>query len=815
MQRKGILTIIFLLLFVCGYAQRPEGERPGIIKGNIQVESGEPVEYATISIYSARDSSLVTGGITKSDGHFEINGLGFGKYYIEASFVGFDITTVDDIIVKPPSGIANVGNVVIKPVAEELGEVEIVSDRPHIEYQIDKKVVNVSSDVTAIGGTAVDVLENVPSIQTDIEGNVSLRGSSDFVVYIDGRPSILDGNDALQQIPASAIDRIEIITNPSAKYEAEGTAGIINVILKKRRGQGLNGIINASIGTNNKYGTDVLLNYRANKINVYGGLDYNKREYTMEANSTETIWETDSLGDLDTTIERTKRDIERERNGVGFKLGVDYYINDKSSFGISGEYDMRYGDRIGYSYEDEYFQGVETKYYTESFSTRTSNNYELNMDYMNKFNDDGHEFTTSLNIEGETGGRDQGLEEWLISTDPRALTISYNNGDDNPEYELRYKADYVKPFSKFNKVETGVQLDVDQAHYDYYFQELDYDTDEWYDIDSLNQILDIDRVIYSAYGLYTNRFFGVDFQGGLRIEYTDRIVRADKDYRVERPDLFPSLHLSKEFNKRNQLMMGYTKRVMRPREWSLNPVRRYWDAENIRVGNPELEPEYSHLFEINYQYSISRSFVSLELYHRYSENLIQRYRETITKDLLQHTSINVGQSYSTGVELMSNLAIKRVLNINASFSVFNDKLNSPIQNENADDEQFSWRARFNTSYITPWKGRFQVNGFSRGRSITAQGEREGFFVLNMGYRQDFFDRKLTATLQARDILQTMNFSGITYHDDRIIESRFEREAPVITLTLSYKINNYKDRERERNGNGDNGGGMEGGDDGMF
>ena len=820
---RRFATLFVLTLSVVVYGQGPgQYEKNGIIKGRVKIESGEPVEYATVSLYSMRDSSLVSGAIAAADGTFQIAELGFGKYYAEVSFVGFDKTVVSNIMLRPPNIQVDIGDVTIAPTTKMIDEVEIVSDKPQVEYRIDKKVVSVSADITAAGGTAIDVLENVPSIETDIEGNISVRGSSNFTVYIDGRPSILQGSDALQQIPASAIESIEIITNPSAKYEAEGTGGIINVIMKKRRGQGLNGIINTSIGTNNKYSADMLLNYRANSFNLYGGLNYNKRNYEMEARSHEQSWRTyyDSINDVsyvDTTDERVLSKINNERNGLGFKLGFDYFINDNNTVSLSGAYDRRTGNRYSDSYESETRLGVLSNYYTHNFGERTSDNYEVNADYKSKFNDKGHELTASFNMEGETGGHDQGLVRYYDSPDG-AIQTSYNDGDDNPEWELRFKADYVNPYSEHGKFETGIQFDADQAHYDYYFQELDQDAG-WQDVDSLTQVLDINRAVYSAYALYSNRiFWGIDVQAGLRLEYTDRIVKADKDYPIQRPDLFPSIHMSKQFNDHNQLMGGYTRRIDRPREWNLNPVRRYWDAERIRVGNPALEPEYTDMMEINYQYSFNRSFVSFEVYHRHNTNLIERTQQLLpgNEDITLHTSVNVGQRNSTGMELMSNVVVKKLLVLNGSVSVFHDKLDidSTVREVDTDDEQFSWRSRFNVTVNAPWKGRLQVGGFYTASSITAQGERGGFFVMNMGYRQDFFDRRLSATLQARDILKSMNFSHVSYFSNRTIEGHFEREAPVITLTLSYKINNYKSRDRNGSGGDDNGNFNGGGDD-MF
>jgi len=817
-MKKIFLPILLILLSVNAEAQRPGGGgsgygnysvSKGIIKGKVKGEHGELVEYATISLFSKQDSSLVTGSISKEDGSFEISDLSFGRYYAEVSFVGFDETIINDINIRPPNFVVDLKDIVILPSAESIGEVEVIANKPHVEYKIDKKVVSVSQDISAAGGTAVDVLENVPSIETDIEGNVSLRGSGNFTVYIDGRPSIL-GSEALQQLPASAIENIEIITNPSAKYDAEGTAGIINVVMKKRRGQGINGIINTSIGTKGKYRADILLNLRSDNFNIYGGLDYNNRKYSMEANLFEQEWET---GALDTLYTINEREINNKRGGYGFKLGFDYFLNDRNTLTLSGEYDIRERDRSSKSRRNEVFRDTITDFYTNSFSYFNGNNYELNVDYVSKFNENGHELSARLNYEGETGGRDEGLEEYILSDNNRYIINDYKIVDDNPEYELRLKTDYVYPFSESGKFEAGLQYDADFSHYDFKFQEKVEDIG-YRDVDSLNQILDIDRAIYSAYSMFSNSlFWQIEYQLGLRFEYTDREVRADKNYPVKRPDLFPSVHMSKKINDKNQLMANYTRRINRPREWALNPVTRFWDTETIRQGNPDLKPEYTNSYEVNYQYSIDRSFLAFELYHRHTTDVRERYIVRLDDGTKLMTDQNVGKSFATGMEIMSNVLIKEFLVLNASYSLYNFRLDSENRNEYVDNEDFAWRGRLNATFNLPWKGRLQINGFYRSSSITSQGERDGFFVTNFGYRQELFDRKLSVAVQGRDIFSSMNFSGISYYENSIIESEFTRESPIIRLTLSYRINNYKTRDTNRQ-NGENNGGSIGGDD-MF
>jgi hypothetical protein len=282
-MKKIFLLIIFLSgTATFGYSftnsttnESEDDERKTVIKGIVLDEKTQtPMEFANIAVYDKTDSTLVSGGITDENGQFEVSGIGFGEYYLVANFVGFKKTDVANILLDEDNPSVDLGKIELNPSAVELGSVDVVADKAQVEFKLDKKVVNVSQVISAVGGTAVDVLENTPSVQVDIEGNVTVRGSSNFTVLIDGRPSALSGSEALRQIPSSAIENIEIITNPSAKYEPDGQAGIINLVMKKNSLNGLSGIVNASIGSRNKYRGDFTLNYRTEKFNYFVGADW-------------------------------------------------------------------------------------------------------------------------------------------------------------------------------------------------------------------------------------------------------------------------------------------------------------------------------------------------------------------------------------------------------------------------------------------------------------------------------------------------------------------------------------------------------------
>src|SRR4030042_4681101 len=348
-MKKSLFVGLFVSLFINGlvFAQRPDsgpsGSSPaslpsdGYMKGTILDDvTNEPIEFAIVAIYNQRDSSLVNGGLTDSLGKFEFKELAYGPYYLDIKFVGFKDTRMTGITVTPKNKSLNLGEIKIENTVTDLGNVVVTGERPQMSYQIDRKVVYVESNVTAIGGTAVDVLENTPSIQTDIDGNVTLRGSSNFTVLIDNRPSVLEGSEALQQIPASTIERIEIITNPSARYDPDGTAGIINVIMKEEKRKGVNGIIDASYGRFNQYSADALLNYRINKVNLFAGFELQKRAMRGEGISERETYLNDTTFYLD-----SEEHGELGGKGNEFKAGIEFFPDENNTFSIQGELDSR------------------------------------------------------------------------------------------------------------------------------------------------------------------------------------------------------------------------------------------------------------------------------------------------------------------------------------------------------------------------------------------------------------------------------------------------------------------------------------------
>jgi hypothetical protein len=805
-MRKYTFLPVLLLSAYISFAQAPQGypgsgnmPKEGIITGKVQDQvSNQFIEYSTVVVYNQRDSSIVTGTITGEDGSFIVNELPYGFFYVELSFIGYKKSRVSKIRITPGSKIIDLGTIKLEPAYTSLEAVEVTADRPRVEYKIDRKVITVSEDVSSAGGTAVDVLENTPSVQTDVEGNVTLRGSSNFRVLVDGKPSILEGNDALQQIPASSIQSIEIITNPSAKFDPDGMAGIINVLMKKEKQRGFGGIFNASIGTKEKYTTDFLLNYRKGNINFFGGLNFDDRQFSgtglmdRESYLRDTIFYVNSDGDR-----------EFRREGLEFRGGFDYNINEKHSLTLSANTGNRSFTRSMSSKYHEYSDPALTdQWYNSSDMFKVDNNYySVNLDYQIKFDQLGQQLLASVYYNTNEGINTSNTREDTASAIGIG-TLRQRSSQDEAENELRIKADYVKPFANNGKIEAGYQSRIDMNKTDFVFEDYDYDQNEWLINSEFSNDIELSRNIQSVYGLYSSKIIGIDYQLGLRLEYTDRVIKqltSDEDFTYNRLMLFPTVHLTKQLKNNNQVLLSYSRRIERPRIWVLNPFTRYIDRLNIRIGNPDLEPELTDSYELNFQKQFGKSFIAIEAYYRQTNDKITRIRlldTTTTENVLIHTMDNISKDFSLGTEVMANLELYKWWNLNTSFNFFNYHIKGEILEEDISQVKNTWNMRINSTFKFKWGTRLQLTGSYAGPSVTAQGERKAFYDVNAAIRQDFMKKRLSLTLQARDIFKTRNFEFTTTSEDLYTHNRFTREPQVVVLSLTYRLNNYKQQKRD-------------------
>jgi outer membrane receptor protein involved in Fe transport len=802
MRPKLIIITLLIFLAAGSYSQQAPSKGNGVISGTVYDHSTrQPMEYANIVIFKKSDSLMLTGTVTNEKGNFRINNIPAGNYYIVANFIGYNKTLKADISLSDKNNQIQFDSIFLSPLSYNVKEVNIVSDKAQVEYKIDKKVINVSQQLNATGGTALDVLQNTPSIKVDIDGNVTLRGNSNFTVLIDGRPSPFQGADALKQIPANTIDNIEIVTNPSAKYESEGSSGIINIITKKQKSTGFSGVVNASVGTGNKYNGDFTLNYKYKKVSLILGADARYNDFNQNVH----ILRTSDIADTNYFLENNSNRVYNRSNYSG-RAGIDYFINDRNTLNFianigSSGFERRFESKNSlcknpvvndaYSISKDHFDFL-AMYYIG------------NLSYTHKFGKEGSQIINEINYQYIDGTAASTTEQYNangnfeISDDSPSKMISDNL---NKKTELRYKLDFTYKFSDKFILDAGAQINIFDKKINVVYNYFDYPSNSWINNELFSNAIDFKQNIYAGYTTISGNLFTVDYQIGLRAEYTDRDfyqITMDKNYPFDKLNFFPTVAVSKSFKNDHQLQLSYSRRINRPWEFWLNPFPDYSDAYYLSYGNPNLEPEYTDSYELNYIKSFKKWSFNIDNYYRQNNNAIDRvlFMDSSRNVMLQ-TPVNMSREISYGSEIAASLDFLKWLKINPSVNLYYYRIDGSVNNVATDYGNFTWSAQLTATFIIGKNSRIQFNGMYNAKNITTQGNIKPLGMLGVTYRQDFFNKKLSATLNIQDILKTGKYQITSYGPNFEAIINANPEAPVISINLSYKINNFKRVARQQ------------------
>jgi outer membrane receptor protein involved in Fe transport len=729
----------------------------GYIMGTLTDSLQNPVEFASAAVYRADSFEPVTGVITNDKGSFVLKNIPLGNFALEISYVGFRKIRINNITLTSDKKEIKLGDIVLIPSQEMLDGITITGEAPTVDYKIDRKVISVSQDIVARGGSVIEALENVPSVKTDINGDVTIRGSANFTVLIDGKPSVLNGSDALQQIPANAVENIEILTNPSARYDPDGDSGIINIIMKKNFSDGISAIINGSAGTPKQYGFDFTTVYRAEKGTVTLGFDYRNRDMEVNGN----IYRETYYGDTTETQSSTTTG-NRGRGNMNLKLGYDMNLGTKNTLSIQGTFGKRKNNN--FTRTNSIFgiiPDVSQDYYelSENTSNKERFQYNTNATFIRNFNLNGHKLEMGVQVMGSNNESLTDLIEY--ETDSNWTLVSpvftQSNIEESDNMQIRINADYVNPFDNGGKLEAGYQARIEDTDSHFVIYNMNEGDDLPQRDSSLND-LNIFRNIQGVYGVYSNSVGYLGYQVGIRTEYTGRDVNqitTGETFEIDRIDFFPSLHLSYKFISGDQMQASYSRRVNRPRDRQLNPFPTYIDSRNMRIGNPTLEPEFNE-----------------------DGTIISTYD-------------NLNQDQSYGLEAMASLQFFEWWRFTLSSSIYQYTIQGEVTGENIDNSSVSWNGRIMSMFTIPWDIRLQINGNYNSAKASAQGSREGFMMTNVAIRKDFFNSKLGVTFQVRDIFQQMNFSSTSESELFYSENAFRPVTPMFSLNVSLKLNNYK------------------------
>ncbi len=798
-----LLKLLLLSSFIFGSTTVYAQNEITITGKVIDKDVNQPLEYATIAFFSTKENKIITGGISDLEGNFSIP-VPPGTYDITVEYISYTKKTIPNRVLKENTNLGVLG-IGIDPQA--LGEVSIIAERTTVEIKLDKKIYNVGKDLTVRGGTVSDVLDNVPSVSVDVEGNVSLRGNDNVTILINGKPSGLVGlnsTDALRQLPAESIERVEVITSPSARYDASGTAGILNIILRRSKLQGLNGAITANAGYPTTAGISGNINYRTGDFNFFNTTGYSYRE--SPGNS---LTETEYFnGDNPSTFLNEMRGFDRQNLGFTTNVGVEWYVNDSASI-------------------------------TTSFVYRNSDEENTTINTIDRVNSDGSLISRSLRIDPEKqddktvqyslnynkqfGGNSQHILTFdfqyeksdesekssiLDSTPERVQTIESQD-------EVLLQSDYVLPIGDVSQIEMGYRGDFSNLDTDYTL-EFDQNGEFVLDTDVSNNLIFKQQVnaVYSQFGSKIKEKFS--YLLGLRMESTritiEQMTTNDFD-RKNYVGLFPTVNLGYEIDKDQSIQLGYNRRISRPRSRFINPFPSRSSASNLFQGNPDIDPSYSNQIDFGYLNKFGKVTLNSSIYYSRATDVFTFISEdtgdtVIIGDtevpVIRRTPINLATNDRYGFEFTLTYRQSKKWNLNGNFNLFKSITEGFYNGTDFGADNLSWFVRLNNKYTLPGNIDWQTRIFYGGPSEDAQNKRKGIFSTDLAFSKDLFKDQASIAFNVSDVFNSRK---------RIIESftptfnsyaEFQWRERSFNVSFTYRFNQQK--KQQRGERGENGGG---------
>jgi outer membrane receptor protein involved in Fe transport len=800
--RKFLILLLLLngIQIFANEVKNPSDADTGI-KGKVLDKSNkQALEYATVMVYNQADSSFVAGSISGVSGEFDIK-LKPGKYYVTVQFLAYGSITINDVTVGRGKISRDLGELLISPDSALLDEFEVIAERSTVEMSLDKRVFNIGKDISSKAGNAIEVLENIPSVTVDIDGNVSLRGDEGVRILIDGKVSGLAGissRNALRSIQADMIERIEIVTNPSVRYDAEGTSGIINIVLKKDRRFGFNGSIDASAGYPLQGGIGINTNYRFQKMNLFANYNINYRENVGGGTSYREFF-----GDIPLI---TEQDTERVRKDLSntIRIGAEYFIDAKSSLAFSLMYRMSdQNNRSTVTYND--FRPEETLInQSQRIDDEKENdpNLQYSLDYRKQFKKKDQLFTASIQYFDNSEDAKSDISENVILRPGTIIPDPMFQQTVNAETQtnLQMQADYYHPFRGKAKLETGFKLQIREIGNDYEVREKD-DNGDFIILDDFTNHFTYDEKIYAAYALFGNDAGRYSYQLGLRSEYSDIrtiLLETNQDNRKTYPDFFPSAHFTYKLTESDNLQVSYSRRIRRPGFRQLNPFRTFTDNRNFWSGNPDLKPVYTNSFELGYLRYWKKASFNANTYYRRSTDVFQRIERVDDSTGISYTRPeNFAKNDSYGLELIGMVSPYKWWNLNGSLNFFRSITEGEAYGVFYSTDNYTWTGRMTNRFNIKKGFDLQLSGNYMGKMNTPQGKRLPQWSVDMGASLDVLKNKGTLTLNVRDVFNTRSHAFETFGENFYSKVDFRWSSTTVTLNFNYRINQQKKRTPDR------------------
>ncbi|MBL7717280.1 MAG: TonB-dependent receptor [Flavipsychrobacter sp.] len=792
LPNRVVALFAALLLPVLSFAQN------GKITGRLADGKNNPISYATVVLMKA-DSSVLDGATSADNGSFEIDAPAPGSYLLKVSAIGAAPRFIGDINISPETPGKDVGVITLSFTTQNLDEVQIVSEKSVMEMYVDKKVFNVDKNITTAGGSATDVLSNVPSVSVDVDGSVSLRGKGNVTILIDGKPATLLGSDvntALQSLPAASIDNIEVITNPGAKYDAQGVTGIINIVTKRDKKFGFNGSVNAGAGTRDKYNGGLNLNAKNTRWNVFLNSNFrNNRNYNRNSNGRDNFNSALYYRGADTGT--------RTFTGWFNSLGAEYIINKNNTLTLTQNVNyMRWGNK-GVSYFGTYADSLNQplalrQRFSESRGGPLS--FATNLDYKHKFRKEKQEITSSINYANSAMKHRQQYNTY-DAFDPADGNYHTNLYENTPgeggNSSLNAQADFTTPFAlKNGKLDAGWKTQL------FWFRSANRPTitNRLTGVESFNPVLYNDYYYrqqnHAAYASFADQQGKFSYMAGLRLEYTGydgNVRRGDTTqpyvyYTNNFLNLFPSVFLSYKLPKDQSVYLNFSRRINRPSFWNLMPFVDLSNPQDTSMGNPNLKPEFIYNAELNYNrmFKKGHNFMT-SAYYQYTSGMIERYRRFYSDGTSFSQPQNLATGLTYGLELIGRMQLLPIWDATVNFNLFRNEVRGTNIAPELNNSGTAWFTKANTNIRLPKGFSLQLNGNYESPKVLAQGKLQEVYWVDIALRKNFFNNKATLVLNVSDVFDTRKYSTDFLYDTYLQTSYRDRETRIGNISFTYRF----------------------------
>lgn len=799
-----LLLFVFLTALTTAAQNRAQSTVTGTV---IEAATNTPLEYASIYAQNESNSNIVSGAMTDEKGHFSFD-VPDGNYYIKIDFLGFKTLELKNISVQ---GDTFIGVQKVQDDTQMLEEVTVIAERSTVDIKLDKKIYNVGQDMIVKGGTAADVLDNVPSVVVDSEGTISLRGNENVKVLIDGKPTGLANNiqEAMRILPAESIDRVEVITNPSARYEAEGGAGIINIILRKGKALGINGSVTGTIGDPRNYEVNTMFNFRSEKFNFFTSLGY--RDSKSEGyNLNDNRYLNPTTGEPTQRIYEYK-DNNRERQGYNGTFGLEWYLTPSITWTntVTARRNTSYNpNRVSYDYYDAADSFLYNRYRNEE-KDGTRNNVDYTTTFEKKFNKEGHVLTIEGNIAQDKDNESAGIDDINDHLNQTSFERTFNK---EKEKSGLAKLDYTLPIGEHGNFEAGYLGTFKSTNTAFNLQRLN--NNSW-NVDSrLSNTLEYKENIHALYAQYGDRITShLSFMVGLRWEDSSIDVNQidTKSYNNKKyNDFFPSAFLNYEWNESTSTSISYSRRVNRPRGFFLNPFSNYTSDINFFQGNPDLNPAKTHAVDLGFMKRWTGFTLNASAYYNKTDDTFQFVRriagETENGTPISISSpINLATEHRYGVDITLNYSPFKWWRLNGNFNFYRTEtrgdytfthLDGTLETQNFDQDAYAWFTRISSKITLPYKIDWQLNGMYRAPYNTAQGKVLSNLSGNVALSKDILKDKGTITFNISDIFNSRKREQDLVLPQSISHSEMQWRGRQINLSFTYRFNQTKKIDRK-------------------